>query len=77
MKPLFVLHHSPAKAIEETIKREGIDLVILFAHSLSAGAAVVLGSVMKRLIQMAEVPLVAVKKKEAKVNLRKVLLEVA
>ncbi len=75
VKPLFVLHHLPAKAIEETIKRERIDLVILFAHSLSAGAAVVLGSVMKRLIQMTEVPLVAVKKKGAKVNLRKVLLD--
>jgi nucleotide-binding universal stress UspA family protein len=76
VKPLFVLHHLPARAIEETVKRERIDLVILFAHSLSAGAAVILGSVMKRLIQMTEVPLVAVKKKGAKVNLRKVLLEV-
>lgn len=73
VKPLFVLHHSPAKAIEETVKRERIDLVILFAHSLSAGAAVLLGSVMKRLIRMTDVPLIAVKKKEARLGLRKVL----
>ncbi|MGH7451375.1 MAG: lamin tail domain-containing protein [bacterium] len=43
VKPLFVLHHLPAKAIEETVKRERIDLVILAQnqerHKMSKRAA--------------------------------------
>ena len=73
--PLFVLHKNTEKGIKETVDKEQIDLVIMATLGRSAGAAIVMGSPMEKLICMTNVPLVAVKKKGAGLSFLEALLK--
>ncbi|MBN1545389.1 MAG: universal stress protein [Syntrophaceae bacterium] len=74
--PVFVLDKNPVRAIEDTAKKEKIDLLVTGARGRSAGAAVLLGSVTEQLIWKTETPIIAVKKKGKGMNFLKALLEI-
>lgn len=74
--PVFVLDKKPVRAIEDTAKKEKIDLLVTGARGRSAGAAVLLGSVTEQLIWKTETPIIAVKKKGTGMKLIKALLEI-
>jgi nucleotide-binding universal stress UspA family protein len=61
----LALNGKPAKAIEEHIKNEGSDLLIVGARGRANGAGVLLGSITEKLIQTVSIPVLAVKKKGA------------
>lgn len=62
---LFVKDKSPANAIRSVVAKNKIDLIVIGARGRGAGAAALLGSVTENLIQTADVPVLAVKKKGA------------
>jgi len=61
--PLFVANERPSKAIEETIRAEKPDLVIMGARGRTDTAAILLGSTTERIIRRTDVPVLAVKTK--------------
>ncbi|HLA26461.1 MAG TPA: universal stress protein [Syntrophales bacterium] len=74
--PTFKLEqHQTAKAIEETIEENNIDLVVMGTRGVGTFAGLLLGNVTKALIKRTAIPLVAVKRKgtvdvmEALINL--------
>lgn len=75
--PLFALNRNSAAAIQETAQRDRFDLLVVGTRGRGTGAAALMGSVTERLLWTTEVPLLAVKKKGANMNLLKALLEAA
>ena len=62
--PIFKLEqHQIAKAIEEAIEENNIDLVVVGTRGRGTFAGLLLGNVTKALIKMTAIPLVAVKRK--------------
>lgn len=63
--PQFVFDKNTVKGIQDTIKREEIDLVATGARGRSTSSAVLLRSVTEKLIRTTNVPIIAVKEKGA------------
>jgi nucleotide-binding universal stress UspA family protein len=74
LSPDVVLDRNPAHAIEESVRRNSDDLVILGARGGNTNAAILLGSVTEHLVWTTKVPLLVVRRKGANAALLKVLL---
>jgi len=74
VQPILILDKKASRGIESVVKKEDIDLLVMGARGRSAAAAVLLGSVTEQLIMLCNVPLIAVKKKGANMNVIKALL---
>jgi nucleotide-binding universal stress UspA family protein len=59
---IFLPESDPSRAISKLAKKQGADLLVIGTRGRSA-EAVLLGSVVERLIHTADIPLIAVKKK--------------
>jgi nucleotide-binding universal stress UspA family protein len=75
VSPIFKLEKKPALAIEEVIKENQIDLLIMGARGRKAAAGVLLGSVTEHQIIKSSIPVLAVKKKGADMSLLDALLK--
>jgi nucleotide-binding universal stress UspA family protein len=75
VRPIFKLDKKPAKAIEQMIKENQIDLLIMGARGRKAAAGVLLGSVTEHQIMRSSIPVLAVKKKGAGMSLLDALLK--
>jgi nucleotide-binding universal stress UspA family protein len=72
---LKLLHDGkPARAIEEFVRETGTDLLIMGARGRANGAGILLGSVTEKLIGVLDVPLLAVKKKGAGLDILDAIL---
>lgn len=65
----FILHDKTAQAIQQASQEQEPDLLILGAQGRNAGASLLLGSVTEGIIRSIDIPLLAVKKKGAGLNL--------
>ena len=74
LSPDVVLDRNPAHAIEESVRRNSDDLVIVGARGGNTNAAILLGSVTEHLVWTTKVPLLVVRRKGANEALLKVLL---
>lgn len=63
--PHFVKDKNPANAIRKTINQHKIDLVVMGARGRSPIAALLIGSVTEHIIQVTDIPVIAVKQKGA------------
>jgi len=70
----LVLNSKPARAIEEFIRDSGSDLLIVGARGRANGAGILLGSVTEKLIQTVNIPILAVKKKGAGLDILNAIL---
>jgi nucleotide-binding universal stress UspA family protein len=70
---IFLLESDPSRAISRLAKKRGADLLVIGTRGRSA-EAVLLGSVAERLIHIADMPLIAVKKKGAGLSFLNALL---
>ncbi|NNL41227.1 MAG: universal stress protein [Desulfobacterales bacterium] len=75
VSPIFKLEKKPAKAIEQMIKENQIDLLIMGARGRKAAAGVLLGSVTEHQIMRSSIPVLAVKRKGAGMSLLDALLK--
>ena len=75
VSPIFKLEKKPATAIEEVIKENQIDLLIVGARGRKAAAGVLLGSVTEHQIKRSSIPVLAVKRKGAGMSLLDALLK--
>lgn len=72
---VFMLHEKPAQAIQDVVKKERIDMLVLGTRGRNAGAGLLLGSVTEDIILNTQVPVIAVKKKGTGLSLLEVLLK--
>jgi len=72
----LVLDGKPARAIEQYVKDAGSDLLIMGARGRANGAGLLLGSVTEKLIGNVNIPLLAVKKKGAGLDIVNAILNI-
>jgi nucleotide-binding universal stress UspA family protein len=70
----LVLNKKPARAIAEYVQKSGIDLLVMGARGRARGADILLGSITEQIIQSVNIPVLAVKKKGAGMDLLDVIL---
>lgn len=70
VRPIFAHKKKPGYGILEIAKEEQADLVVIGAQGRTTSAAILLGSVAQRVINHAENPVLAVKKKGAESTMR-------
>ena len=73
-EPIFVQDDKPYRGILRTAELIDADLIVTAARGRALGAALFLGSSTERLIEHADVPVVAVKKKGDGLSLLEALL---
>jgi nucleotide-binding universal stress UspA family protein len=76
MDPLYVLDDKPHRAVLKAIETEKPDLLITGTRGRSAAAAILLGSVTEHLLQLVDIPMVAVKRKGAGMGFLDALLKI-
>lgn len=74
--PFYVLDEKPHRAVLKAIKEHESDLLITGTRGRSIAAAILLGSVTEHLIQLVEIPTVAVKRKGAGMGFLDALLKI-
>jgi nucleotide-binding universal stress UspA family protein len=74
VKPLLTQHARIATGIQESAVAEGVDLIIMGARGRTVAAAMFLGSVTEKLLQVTSVPLWVVLKKGERLGLLDALL---
>lgn len=62
VQSVLTLHTKPAEAIKEVAKTHGVDLIVMGARGKSTVAAVLLGSVVEKVIRTTHLPLLVVKR---------------
>lgn len=70
----LMLDKKPARAIAEYVEISGADLLVMGARGRARGADILLGSVTEQIIQSVNIPVLAVKKKGAGMDLLDVIL---
>jgi nucleotide-binding universal stress UspA family protein len=75
VRPVFYHHKNTIQGIQELIEQEAADLVVLAAQGRTTGASILLGSVTEGVIRKAAIPILAVKKKGANLNILESILK--
>jgi len=70
----LALNAKPARAIDQFIKDSGSDLLVVGARGRANGAGILLGSVTEKLIRTVSIPILAVKKKGAGLDILNAIL---
>lgn len=75
-QPVFILDKKVGSGIEKIVKKEDVDLLVMYTRGRSAAASLVLKSVTEQLILQSDVPLIAVKKKDSNLDVIQALFAI-